>query len=143
MAKTLKTLKILKGFQTPEPITMPNGKIISQGARIGPGEVDLLQYFSKAAITKLTEGNFIGEPRTNENDGIEYTKNFLEGLISPSRINRLEKLLSEKRFSSSELKILQDKLQTIVSSGIETPMLNLLLSEVVTQRYNIEILNAN
>ncbi|MFA5093588.1 MAG: hypothetical protein WC543_06615, partial [Candidatus Omnitrophota bacterium] len=102
---------------------------------------------SKVALQKILESGFIkeigadGSIKTNKDDGITFTKNFLEGLCSPSRVDQLTKLLTEKRFSVNELKIIKDKIESVISSGINAPILLLLQDQVTSQLYDRVIIN--
>lgn len=148
-SNTITTLKyrVMQSFKLPEAITLTNGKIIESGVRIGPGEDLILESLSKVALQKLLESGFIkevnadGSIKTNKDEGIVFTKIFLEGLCSPSRVDQLSKLLTEKRFSTKELRIIKDKIELVISSGISAPILLLLQDQVISQLYDLEILN--
>ena len=71
----------------------------------------------------------------------EYTENFLEGLVSPGRVNLLTRLLAEKRFDARDLRIIKNKIESLVNSGVNPPQLQLLQNEVTQQLYDKVILN--
>ena len=146
MTKIAKTLKIINPFNTTVPITH-NGKIIEPGSRICPGEEMLLELFSKPVLDELIEKGFLGEvggdgfTTGKDSAGITYSRSFLEGLITPGAISRAAKLLVERRFDVDDLRILKDKTEEVIESGIENPTLKLLRAEIINQLYGREILN--
>lgn len=138
-----KPYKILQSFNLPGTITLQDGRVIEQGIRIGPGEESLLQYLSKSLFKKLTSDGLIGVPGAeadkDNSEGMEYSENFLRGLISPGAINRAAKLLTEKCFNIENLEILKAKSEEVMSSGITSPVLKLLYEEIISQLYDLKI----
>lgn len=139
---------IRTGFRTPETIIV-NGKTIEQGVRLGPGEEALLESFSKIARQKLIDGGFIAEIRPDgsidvkdDSTDADYRNlNFLAGLVTPERLGRALRLIEEGKIDLAGLKAMQAKCETVLSSGVDAPVLKMFNDRLTQEIYNIVILN--